>query len=279
MALGSAYGDGFAAFSNTSPNEDGRFVLYIVGDEDTDGSIRLAFTVGEERCNMEARTSGVWNDGGLRISSRSLAVGRDMILSAVAGHLETTNPSAVVGHTKGLIPHIEFDDSGTSQLETPIVGVEQIFTVFGTAVSETTASTIGINIGTTPGRIIENSIHEVGATVPTTEVTVSFFTGTDNTGFLFNRKILPVSAFTANSTLTIPYDNDLGFEANVAVFMEFKGETAFSFKTDVSGNPLLKHEAHELNELGTYTENVIFDVNLDHVLDNSLDPVYARQFA
>lgn len=279
MPLGPAYGDGYAGVQNNAKEPEGDNVLYIVGDNDTDGSIRFSFSAGGRNANLEKRTSGVWNDDGMRIASSSLDIGRDMTLSAVAGHLETNNPSAAVGHTRGLIPHIEFNDEGTRQAETPIVDVEKFFTVFGTAVGETTANTIGINIGTTPGRIIENSIHEVGATVPTSQVTVSFYTGTDNTGFLFNQKILPASDFTANTTLSIDYDLDLGFEANVSVFMEFKSDTPLSLKTDAGGNPLTIHEAHELDEIGIFTENVIYDVDLGLVLTNDLNLVYGRQFA
>lgn len=278
MAIGPAYGDGFAGTNNNAKEPEGENVLYIKGDNDTDGSIRFAFREGESVAHLEARSSGVWNDDGLRISSRSLDVGRDMTISAVAGHLETTNPSAAVGHVKGLIPHIEFDDGGTTQAETPVVAAEEIFTVFGTAVGETTGTTIGIQIGVTPGRIIEESIHEVGATVPTSKVQVSFYTGTDNTGFLFNRKILPASDFVANTTLEIPYANDLGFEAGVSVFMEFSSDTPLSLKIDAGGNPLTKHEAHALDEVGLFMENVIYDNGLGLVLTSDLNLVFGRQF-
>lgn len=253
--------------------------LYIVGDADTDGSIRILFDTTENTIsNFELRTNGVFNDTGVRIASSSLSIGRDMTLSAVAGHLETFNPSAVVGHTKGLIPHILFTDAGTAGLETPIVKAEEIFTVFGTAVSETIGTTISINIGTTPGRIIEESIHEVGTVGSSEPVTVKFFVGSDNTGFLFNKKILPATALVANTTLEINYDNDLGFDENTAIFQEFTSDANFSLKTDSGGNPLTKHEAHELQEIGVLSENLMLDENLNLMFDTSLNPMFAIQF-
>ncbi|MEE9367033.1 MAG: hypothetical protein V3W44_10125 [Dehalococcoidales bacterium] len=279
MPLNFAYGDGFAGAANfaTEPDE-GENVLYIVGDNDTDGSIRIAFLAGEDVAHIESRADGVWNDDGLRVASSSLDIGRDMTVSAIAGFLETNNPSAVVGHVKGLIPHVLFDDAGTGLLRTPILDAEEIFTVFDTTVGEIIGTTIGINIGATPGRAIEESIHQTGSVAATSKVTVSFYVGSDNTGFLFNRKVLPASAFPADSEIEIPYDNDLGFEANSPVFMEFTSANNLSLKTDASGNPLTKHEAHALDELGVITENTIYDEDLGHVLDESLNPVYGAQF-
>lgn len=269
-----AYGDGFAGVVNpTDPP-----TLYIKGSEFVDGSIRFQFTSNDLVANIELRTKGVWNDTGMRIASSSLSIGRDMVLSAVAGHLETFNPSAVQGHTKGLIPHILFTDDGTGLLETPILDAEKVFTVFGPAVSETIGTTIGINLGVTPGRVIEESIHEVGSVGSSDIVTVNFYIGMDNTGFLFNSKRLPSDELVANTTLEINYDNDLGFEAGSPVFMEFTSNEPFSLKTDASGNPLTKHEAHELNEIGVFTENIMYDTDLNQMLDQNLNPMYANQF-
>jgi len=243
-----------------------------------EGSIRISFDAGDPSAHVEKFLNGVWNDTGFRFASSSVNIGRDMIISAVAGHLETTNPSAAVGHTRGLIPHVEFDDDGTKFVETPFVKAEEIFVVYSGAVSEIVGSTIGIQLGTVPSRIIEFSIHEVGTVGSSSPVTVSFFTGTDNTGFLFNKRILPANALVANTQLRINYDLDLGFEGGVALFMEFTSSTNFSLKTDSGGNPLTSHEAHELKEGGILTENLMLDQDLNLMFDLSLNPVYAIQY-
>ena len=327
----------------------------IPADNDPNGSIRIIFTPGETEAHIEAKANGVYNDTGFRFSSGSVNIGRDMIVSAVAGHLETRNPSAAVGHVNGLIPHIEFSDAGTIAAETPIVKAEEDFVVYSGAVSEIIGTTIGINLAEIPSRIIEFSIHDVGSVPSSAPVTVKFFTGTDNTGFLFNERKLAANALVAssitattiafvdsnpdtitdtgngfisggfvnggtirvsgstsndgfytidtvtagtitlvsvnslttesagasvtiNSTLSINYDNDLGFEGGVSVFMELTSSANFSLKTDSGGNPLTTHEAHELGEVGILTENLMIDEDFNFMFDLSLNPVYAIQF-
>lgn len=252
--------------------------LYIKGDADTDGSIRIVFQEGEDNANIERRASGVWNDTGFRFASSSVQIGRDMTLSAVAGFLETNNPSAILGHVKGLIPHIEFDDDGTSQLTTPILDAEGFIDVYIDAVGQAEGTVIGVNLGEVPSRVIEHSFHEVGTIGASASVDVKFFVGTDNTGVLFNKRTLPASDLIANTQLDINYDNDLGIEDASNIFMEFSSDEEFSLKTDVSGNVLTTHETHELATMGVLTENIIYDNDLDHILDNDLNPVYANQF-
>lgn len=253
--------------------------IYITGDADTDGSIRICSTVGDPISHIELRENGVFNDTSFRFSaSGSVQIGRDLDLAATAGFLETGNPSQTIGHIRSLIPHIQFEDAGTEHPHTPILDAEEIFDVFTGAVSEIVATVIGIDLGVSPGRVLEESIHEVGSVSSTQPVQVSFYLGTDNTGFLIDRRTLPANAMVTNTTLEIIYDNDLGFQAGQQVFMEFLSTANISLKTDSGGNALTKHEAHELDVLQLVTENLIWNNSLDHVLDNSLNPVYANQF-
>lgn len=254
-------------------------VAYLIGDNDTDGSIRLEYTIGEREPHIEKRENGVWNDTGLRLASSSLALGLDMTVSAVAGFIETNNPSATAGHIRGLIPHILFDDDGTKQTHTPILKEEEISVVYGTAVSEIINTVIGISLGNISSRVIEHSFHQVGSISSTLPVNVKFFIGTDNTGFLFNSKVLPANSMAANTQLDIDYDNDLGIEGGSSIFMEFSSAANISLKTDISGNPLVTHEMHELAELNIYTENQMLDPNLGTMFDQNLDPIYMRQFS
>jgi len=263
-----------------------RGILYITSDETADnsldiapeGSIRIDFHPGDSVAHIEKFLNGVWNDTGFRFASSSVSIGRDTILSGSAGFIETNNPSGIVGHIRSVIPHIEFDDQGTGQPQTPFLKAEEVFDVFTGAVSETVSTAIGINLGVSPGRFLEMSIHEVGTIGSSAPVTVSIYLGTDNTGFIKDQRILPANTLVANTTLTINYDNDLGFRAGEQNFMEFTSTTNFSLKTDIGGNPLTKHEAHELKVESLLTENLMLDLDLNLMFDLSLDPVYAIQF-
>lgn len=252
--------------------------LYVKGSELVNGSIRIIFDGSDNVAGIEERASGVWNDTGMRFSSSSVKVGRDLVVSAAAGFIETGNPSGVIGHIRSLIPHIQFEDSGTERPHTPILDAEEVFDVYTTAVSSITAKIIGINLGVSPGRVLEESIHEVGPVSSTAPVTVTFHLGTDNTGFVIDKKVLPANAMVLNTTLKIDYNNDLGFLAGQQIFMQFQSDEDISLKTDSGGNALTKHEAHALDALELVAENLVYNNALGHVLDNSKNPVYLNQF-
>lgn len=260
-----------------NPND----ILYIKGDETTNGSIRFQFTGTEKNAHLERRAGGVWNDTGIRIASSSLDLGLDMTMSAIAGFLETVNPSAAVGHQRAIIPHIQFDDAtGTTlnQLHIPIANIADTFILFSGAIGQQSGTVIGQIITDTPGRIISTSIHEVGTVPATAEVAVKIFIGTDNTGTLVNQRNIAASEFTAGATLTIDYDEDFGLDAGVSYFMEFSSVATFSLKTDVSNNILITHTGHALAELTAVSENLVYDENFDHILTEALNPVYLEQF-
>lgn len=253
---------------------DGTFTA----NENTNSSIRFLYDPADGMLVIRKRANGVWNDDSIRTASGSLHIGRDLILSATAGLIETRNPSGIIGHIRSVIPQIQFDDDGTKQPQTPILKAEETFVVFGTAVSEVTGTTIGVILGVSPGRVIEESIHQVGTTGATSQITVTMYNGTDNTGDIIDQRNLPASDMAAGATLEINYDNDLGFLVGQTVFMEFKSDNNISLKTDISGNPLTTHEGHELSSLELLTENLVYDNNHDHILDNSFNPIYSQQF-
>ncbi len=253
--------------------------IYIIGDNDTDGSIRFEFTTGDSNAHIESRASGVWNDTGIRVASSSLQLGLNTTLSSISSYLETIDLSALGGHNISFIPHTEFShETGTTFTHAPAIDVEETFVVFSTAVSEITGTTIGINLGVTPSRIVQESIHEVGTTGASAEVVVRFYKGTDNTGDLFDQKTLPSSDLVADTTLTIDYGQDLGFEGGQNIFQEFTSTASFSLKTDSEGNPLTSHVGHEITELGVVTENLALSNNLDLTYSNDLELTYANQF-
>ena len=251
----------------------------LAANDTTDGSIRFIFTEGETNAHIEKRTSGVWNDTGFRFASSSIQLGLNTTLSAVASFIEIVDLSSTVGHQISFLPHTDVGDDGATNFTfAPRMDVVKTFDVFFGAASEVTGTTLGVLLGVTPSRAIVNTIHEVGTIGATDEVVVKFYKGTDNTGTLFDRKVLPASDVAANTTLTIDYDQDLGFEGGQNIFQEFTSDTAFSLKTDGTGNILTSHLAHQLEHLQIITENVIYNNAYGHVLDNDLNPVYKNQF-
>lgn len=253
-------------------------ILYIKGDENTDGSIRLIFS-DKEFAGIQLRAGGVFNDTSFRISSSSLQVGLDLTISAAASFIETFNPSIADEHQRALVPHITFDDSGTATSpHTAVLKPLDPSVIFGPAISQVTSTSIGINFNTTHARIIETLFHEVGTIGATQPVKHSIYVGTDNTGLLIKETNLGINKVLADQPLALQFNRDVGLRNNSPYFIELTSPVAFSLKTDSGGNPLLAFLEQELGILNMVTENLIWNNDLNHVLNNSLDPVYSNQF-
>jgi len=253
------------------------------GIDDPNGSVRLVVTqpLGEEDNFpfFQLKKNNVYNKTGLSVSSGSINVGLDLTISAASSFIETFNPSVADEHQRALVPHITFDDDGTdTSPHSPVLKPLDTSVIFGPAVSEITSTVIGISFATTHARIIETLFHEVGSIGASAAVRHRIFVGTDNTGLLVNERNLGIGEVVANSTLAMEFNFDLGLRNNSPYFIELSSSVAFSLKTDSGGNPLLSFLEEELGTLNMVTENLIWDNDLNHILDNSLNPMYLNQF-
>ncbi|MEE9158615.1 MAG: hypothetical protein V3U60_09555 [Gammaproteobacteria bacterium] len=239
-----------------------------LSDSHPDGTIRIVFTPGETEAHIELKTSGVYNDTGFRISGSTLKLGRDMSISSTAGWLETENASQLVGHLRSLLPHIEFSDAGTLNPQSPIVDVLKTFPVFTGAVGEVSGTVLGQGYIVSPTRIVKNSFHESGSIAAGADVTHRLYVGADNTGVLFNQFIIPQAAFTADTTLIINYDKELGFPNGQSFFMELTSPATFSLKTDSGGNILTIHEGQELKTEDVVLSNLVVKNDAGFLLFN-----------
>lgn len=254
--------------------------LYIKGNESTDGSIRLIHTDPDEIAHIELRANGVWNDTGFMFSSGSISLGRDLLLSAVGGFLETVNPSMMVDHLKTLVPHIEFTTAGTKNAaHMPILDVRETFVVFdGPSTGEIISTTIGQTFTVDPTRVLHSSTHEVGSISATEEIIVSYYKGSDNTGDLLNSMKLPASDMIAGQPLTIVYDSDFGFETVQTIFFEFISDNNISLETNAGGDVITSQDGHILAELDIMLDEFVLANDLSLVFDNDLNIVVHNRF-
>lgn len=255
--------------------------LYIVGDEFTDGSVRLIFNASDTTiANIESRVDGVWNDTGFRFASSSVSLGRDLQIGAVGGFVESLNFSEVVLHLKALIPHIRFNDLGTTQAaHMPILDVREDFVVFaGPATGEVIGTTIGQIFSAIPTRVLFTATHLVGSVSATEDIQVSYYKGIDNTGPLINRFNLAPSKMPASSTLVITYDNDFGFQNAENIFLEFVSAANISLETNVGGDVIYTQNGHTLAELDIIMDELLLTNDLSMVFDNNLGFVVHNRF-
>lgn len=254
-------------------------IIYVIGDADTDGSIRIILDSEDIFCHIEARANGVWNDDSFRFRAGSVEIGRDLKLQAAANFIKTNNPSGFSIHDTALVPHIPFNGTGTLFPHTPIVDVEAENVIFSTAVSEISGTTISQTFPITSSQIISTITYEVGTVGATSEVQHTIYKGTDNTGDIINLIHLPASDFVADTQIIIDFGKVFGFsETHADIFVQFTTDTAFALKTDVSNNILITLSSQQLETRDLWYDDIIFDESLNLVLTSDLTPVYHNQF-
>lgn len=262
--------------SVSNPNE----CIYITGDANTDGSIRICSTDTDPTAHIELRTSGVWNDTGFRFSASSIDLGREVTVGAACSFIKTFAPFFPDENQSALIPAVSYKDTtGSESVNAPIVGALVTTPIFTNAVSEVIANTIGFTFTSNYSRLIDKIIHEIGTVGPAgASCQYSVYIGTDNTGHLINQLNVPSGNLVANTTLTVDFDYVLSFRDTITFYLEISCNEPFSLKTDASGKPLTTFTEGRFGTVGIVTENMILDNNLDQILDNNLNPIYGNFF-
>jgi len=117
-----------------------REILYIKGDANTNGSLRLMPDVTDENFEFQLRQDDVWNDTGIQIAASTIHLGRDLQMSGAGEFIRTTE---VINDTESLVPHVTYDDDGTEIAHTPILGPKFTrFIVQSDDASEITGTTL-----------------------------------------------------------------------------------------------------------------------------------------
>ena len=258
---------------------NGRDILYVKGDDNTDGSRRFRKIDGQKFIQVEARENGVFNLSGLKTGGSSVEIGESLSISATGSFIRTRNLAEINPELFALIPEIPFDPDGTDFLVTPFLSKQFLDPVFpGPTTSEIVNTTIGQICPVATGRVVETITHEAGSLSANSPVQYSIFVGTDNTGPLLFRANFPASSFVNNQPVVIFLNSSVEFEAGANIFLEMTSSTSFSLDTNALGNVITLFDVHALKLEGVITENLVYNDNLDGILNNDLDPVYANQF-
>ena len=265
---------------NVGVNNPG-IAVYIKGNETTDGSIRFLIDSSDGMAVVRERTNGVWNDTSLRVASASISLGRDLKVSAIGGFIETRNQSEMTGHLRAAIPHIQFAEQGTiNSAHMPIFDKREDFVIFaGPNTGEKTGTTIGQVFSATPTRVLHSSTHIVGSIAATAPIQVSYYKGADNTGDLLNRFNIPASTMgTANTSFTITYEDDFGFENAQNIFFEYVSANSISMQTNASGNVITTQNGHTFDELDIILDEFVLSDDLSLLFTNDLGFVVHERF-
>jgi len=265
-----------------------RDILYIRGNETTDGSIRFHFLgePGETEAHVELRASGVWNDTGMIFSAGSINLGRDLRVSAVLEFLQTFNASAdPLLLTRSLYGHIPYHPfSGTEpNLTPPLTGMPimpvldfpVLFDVFPpfTPDNDITGTTISIIFPTLSARVLTDSQHQTGGVAASAPVEITY---TKN-GVILTRFNIPASQMPASSLLELKFDEDFGLEGS-GIVQTFTSDNLFSLSRNAANDIITRHDGFPKSTVDIILEEFVVTDDLSIVFDNNASFVVNNRF-
>ena len=255
-------------------------ILYVNGDEETDGSRRIIVDPLSNVATFEERTGGVWNLGELLISGESLNVGRNLTISAAGEFLIVQNKAT---QTKSIVALSKFDDSGTEHhAENVIFTPRHLFTaqpIFDTEFIGTQLIAVALGVVNT---VTYNILFKTGSVVPTEEMVFTIRLVDENGPVLYQR-IHPASQFPANSDITIEMVPSFDFPIGTLIHAEWTSISNFSMLTNPSGFfyftvDIQIYEFERLVTLGAGTNHMLSDKIGDRVSNKNGDIVYRGDF-
>lgn len=254
-----------------------RGVSYILGDERTDGSIRLILKENDKDITLEQRKSGVQNPTGIRIAAGTLFLDHEASISSVGTSIQVNTTES---DTKSLVVDIEFDDSGTVLLpRSPIVDDLVDNLVIQPDFSEDIISTqVSGSLTFATSRLLHTLNLKTGSVAATEDISFILSRGITPGGTVVFDLNIPASAFPANSDISIDMGVGLGFNAGAEVFFSFTSISNISLLGDISDLPFITIDTQLSGFQSVLTENFVIDNELNMAFGNDLNPIYPNQF-
>lgn len=209
-------------------------VIYIKGDEFTDGSIRLILGSDDET-QIQKRVNGVWNLGEFELSSDTLLLGHNLSLSAIGTNLQI---NAIEGNKQFLALDVPFDDSGSSFPRSPVLGkrsnrllLQSIFS------NENVAQQIQISITITSLQGFNYILYlKTGSIAATAPIEITITEGLIPGGFNFFDRLYGITDFPANTEIQLNLGAGLGFFTGEEILLTLSSDENFSLLGNSSGD-------------------------------------------
>lgn len=180
--------------------------IYLKGDANTDGSLRLKPDITGVKFEFQLRTASVWNDTDIQVASASIFLGKDLRLSSVGEWLETFSVNVT---QRALIPHVNFNNFGTFSAHSPVLGVKVIRTPSQTDDSQEFTGLDLQQLTINPSQLIVTKIFfKTGNTIATEPIQVTFRRGSA-IGPIFWQMNFPASLMGSANTV-FPIDIEGG---------------------------------------------------------------------
>lgn len=231
-----------------------------------DGSIRIVLSTDGQGGKPQLKTNGVWNSTTWEVAQASLLLGLDLRLSAAGDWLRTNDINLDID---ALIPHIQFTTAGTSPYaQTPILAALITNQVIQSDFSVDTVATVHGSTNQVPIEILGVAHrHKTGTTAATSQVQISHYHGTDNTGILFWTMAFPASTFPASSDVVIQLDGLAEAFPFTDIYTEFVSATAFSMLGNSSAAPYTSWDFYPVSEEDLMSSTT----GMDRVLTSFVD--------
>ncbi len=172
----------------------------LIGDNDTDGSLRLAVDTDTQYATIEELTDGIWQPATFLTGPNSLYVGTNVGIAAAGHHIMTEDQD---GHYH-FFSHSLF--SGTlSTSDARIINAynfEERRILQSDYSGDFTGLSIDFGITATNTTLMRNWCSKTGSTAATQPVRVQAWIGTDDTGIMIFDRYYPASDFPAATVLT-----------------------------------------------------------------------------
>lgn len=277
-----------------------RDIVYIKGNEFTDGSIRFRFITRtspdpqetfahiELRGNDTAESVGVWNDTGMIFSSGSINLGRDLSLSAVGEFLQTflasTDPllgtRSLHGHNpyhpfSGTEPNPSLSPPASGFPIMPVLDFPVLVDIFPNTGPFTfiTGTTISINFPTLPSRVLTQAQHFVGTTAATSEVEITYA----QNDVILTRFIIPASQMPASTLLELDFTEEFGLGGS-GIVQTFTSDNDISLRENVSGDIVTRHDGFPQSTQDIILEEFVVTDDLSIVFDDNASFVVNNRF-
>lgn len=208
-------------------------VVYIKGDELTDGSIRILPDLTGENAEFQLRTGGIWNDTGLQIAASSIALGRDLKLSGAGEFLQTASVNQA---SEALIPHTNFTDSGTNFPITPVLGqlIERVVAQPDDS-DERVGTTLSTSILSPFNGLLPKAYARTGSVGATEPVCLTIRNGGPTGPIYWQRNLEAALLGTPNTEFEIDFEGFLQANIGILVHLEMVSDATFSLKTNPAG--------------------------------------------
>jgi len=215
---------------DSSSNQSGD--LYVIGDEFTDNSVRLAIRDhnGINQAKVEDRQAGVWNSSPFEVGEDSMFLGTNISLSSLGTSLKLNRQD---GQSSTIYLDIPLADEGSKDpraiVAEPRINRFVAQPDFSTEVLSTDFSIFRI---TEFQGYVYTMYFKTGSVAAVDEVTIRIYAGTSVSDPLIYEKNYPANLFPANIEVVLEDDIDLGTFVGDQVFMTISSSVAFSMLGD-----------------------------------------------